>query len=85
MLYCDFCGKSRDQVFLLVESPTAHICDQCVDLSVTIINERLAHKKALENGSYNYINQWNEERIKAYGDHTRSVEELRESEPRPPE
>ena len=45
-LYCSFCGKSQHEVTLLVEAGRVHICDDCVDLCVTIIDERRKNKPA---------------------------------------
>jgi ATP-dependent Clp protease ATP-binding subunit ClpX len=39
MLFCSFCGKSQSEVKKLVAGPTAHICDECVELCRSIIDE----------------------------------------------
>jgi hypothetical protein len=36
---CSFCGKSRQDVKLLIAGPRAHICDECVSLCGEIIAE----------------------------------------------
>src|SRR6195256_4042881 len=38
-LYCSFCGKSQHEVRKLIAGPTAHICNECVDLCMDIISE----------------------------------------------
>ena len=39
---CSFCGRSEEQVELLIPSPTGVcICDFCVDLCAQLINENL--------------------------------------------
>ena len=39
MLSCSFCTKSQDDVEKLVAGPGVYICNNCVDLCVTIIAE----------------------------------------------
>jgi hypothetical protein len=34
---CSFCGKSNTEVKTLVAGPGVFICDECVDLSVTVV------------------------------------------------
>jgi len=41
-LYCSFCGKSQHEVRKLVAGPHVFICDECVELSMTIIREEHA-------------------------------------------
>lgn len=41
-IYCDFCGKGRNEVAHLVNSPTAHICGDCAELAVNIVGTRRA-------------------------------------------
>lgn len=38
-VYCSFCGKSQHEVRKLIAGPTALICDECVGLCVTIVDE----------------------------------------------
>jgi hypothetical protein len=35
---CSFCGKSNTEVKTVVAGPGVFICDECVDLSVTIVS-----------------------------------------------
>lgn len=39
-LYCDFCGKTQDEVLILFEGPSSNICNDCIDVYVEIIMER---------------------------------------------
>jgi hypothetical protein len=38
-LACSFCGKAQKEVTKLIAGPCVYICNECVDLSVSIINE----------------------------------------------
>jgi ATP-dependent protease Clp ATPase subunit len=37
---CSFCGKSRHEVSQLIAGPAVFICDECIDLCVTILTEK---------------------------------------------
>jgi ATP-dependent Clp protease ATP-binding subunit ClpX len=39
LVTCSFCGKTQDQVQRLIAGPGVHICDECVELCVDIIDE----------------------------------------------
>ena len=39
MVYCSFCGKSKQEVRKLIAGPTVFICNECVYVCVTIIAE----------------------------------------------
>src|ERR1700730_18102444 len=41
-LSCSFCGKSQHDVRKLVAGPKVYICDECVELSMTIVREENA-------------------------------------------
>lgn len=41
-IFCDFCGNGRNEVADMVAAPTAHICDGCVDLAISILTARRA-------------------------------------------
>lgn len=45
-LYCSFCGKVEHEVLVLVAGPTVFICNECVDLCVDIVREKMAEKIA---------------------------------------
>ena len=36
---CSFCGRTQDQVSMLIQGPGAYICDECVDNCLSIIND----------------------------------------------
>lgn len=37
LLRCSFCGKPRNEVKKLIAAPKAYICNECVDLCVTVL------------------------------------------------
>ncbi len=37
-LRCSFCGRSQDQVSMLIQGPDAFICDECIENCQSIIN-----------------------------------------------
>jgi len=39
MLFCSFCGKNQNEVRKLVAGPTAYICDECIELCRSIVEE----------------------------------------------
>lgn len=39
MLFCSFCGKAQSEVRKLVAGPAAYICDECIELCESIIQE----------------------------------------------
>jgi hypothetical protein len=39
LVWCSFCGKSNTEVEKLVAGPGVHICNDCVDLAASIIEE----------------------------------------------
>jgi hypothetical protein len=41
-LYCSFCGKNQYEVRKLIAGPTVFICDECVDLCVSIVRAEFA-------------------------------------------
>jgi ATP-dependent Clp protease ATP-binding subunit ClpX len=38
---CSFCGRSKEEVNLLIAGVSGHICDACIDQAYTIIKEEL--------------------------------------------
>ena len=38
-LRCSFCGKREQQVHRMIQGPGVHICDECVQLCMSILNE----------------------------------------------
>jgi hypothetical protein len=43
---CSFCGKSQEEVRILVAGPGVFICDECVELCRTIIDKKAATQEA---------------------------------------
>lgn len=43
--YCSFCGKSQDEVNKIIAGPDVYICDECVELCRTIIEEETRHSR----------------------------------------
>ena len=39
--YCEFCGKPKNKVKVLVAGPSVFICDECVAVCQTIVTETL--------------------------------------------
>ena len=40
-LLCTFCGRKKGQIRSLVAGPGVYICDECVAISVRVLNESL--------------------------------------------
>jgi hypothetical protein len=38
-LFCSFCGKSQHDVRALVAGPHVFICDECIELSMTVVRD----------------------------------------------
>ena len=45
---CSFCGRTQDQVSMLIQGPGAYICDECVENCRAIISA--GEKKPRQNG-----------------------------------
>lgn len=43
--FCSFCGKSQDEVNKIIAGPDVFICDECVELCKSIIDEEMKHEK----------------------------------------
>lgn len=43
--YCSFCGKSQDEVNKIIAGPDVYICDECVELCKSIIDEELKYEQ----------------------------------------
>jgi ATP-dependent Clp protease ATP-binding subunit ClpX len=44
-LHCSFCGRSRDEVKILIAGQEGHICENCVEHAREIIDQELMVKK----------------------------------------
>jgi len=42
-LHCSFCGRSRDEVKILIAGQDGHICENCVEHAVEIIEQELGN------------------------------------------
>ncbi|MGB3008175.1 MAG: ATP-dependent Clp protease ATP-binding subunit ClpX [Chitinophagaceae bacterium] len=51
-LHCSFCGRSRDEVKILIAGQDGHICENCVEHAREIIEQELTVKD--EKGSSNF-------------------------------
>lgn len=40
--YCDFCGKSDEEVTKMIDGKHAFICDRCVEAATKLIRPQLA-------------------------------------------
>ncbi|MFM7839511.1 MAG: AAA family ATPase, partial [Chitinophagaceae bacterium] len=43
-LHCSFCGRSRDEVKILIAGQEGHICENCVDHAQEIIDQELSNR-----------------------------------------
>ena len=43
-LHCSFCGRSRDEVKILIAGQEGHICENCVEHAEEIIDQELSAK-----------------------------------------
>ncbi|RYG50849.1 MAG: ATP-dependent Clp protease ATP-binding subunit ClpX [Chitinophagaceae bacterium] len=54
ILHCSFCGRSRDEVKILIAGQDGHICENCVEHAQEIISQELATQnefKGIASGS----------------------------------
>ena len=43
-LHCSFCGRSRDEVKILIAGQEGHICENCVEHAQEIITQEMLHQ-----------------------------------------
>ncbi|SES95828.1 ATP-dependent Clp protease ATP-binding subunit ClpX [Thorsellia anophelis DSM 18579] len=48
MLFCSFCGKSKNEVRKLIAGPSVYICNECVDLCMDILGQDIQESVAEE-------------------------------------
>lgn len=48
-LHCSFCGNSRDDVKILIAGHDGHICENCVEHAMEIIEQELGYKDGKKN------------------------------------
>jgi len=51
ILHCSFCGRSRDEVKILIAGQDGHICENCVEHAQEIIAQELAHHPDSKQGT----------------------------------
>jgi ATP-dependent Clp protease ATP-binding subunit ClpX len=52
ILHCSFCGRSRDEVKILIAGQEGHICENCVEHAREIIDQELMVKDDKNNSSF---------------------------------
>jgi ATP-dependent Clp protease ATP-binding subunit ClpX len=53
-LHCSFCGRSRDEVKILIAGQESHICENCVEHAQEIIGQELALTQDLNTSTQNF-------------------------------
>ena len=53
-LHCSFCGRSREEVKILIAGQEGHICENCVDHAQEIISQEIVHQPSKSAASSNY-------------------------------
>lgn len=53
-LHCSFCGRSREEVKILIAGQEGHICENCVEHAQEIIGQEIVHQPAKNTQSSNY-------------------------------
>lgn len=51
-LHCSFCGRSRDEVKILIAGQEAHICENCVEHAQEIISQELLVRNDQQSSNY---------------------------------
>jgi len=51
ILHCSFCGRSRDEVKILIAGQDGHICENCVEHAQDIISQELTNNSDQKNTS----------------------------------
>ncbi len=51
-LHCSFCGRSRDEVKILIAGQEGHICENCVEHAREIIEQELVVREEKSNPSF---------------------------------
>ena len=50
-VYCSFCGKPHNQAKRIIAGPGVYICDECIELCMSILDEEELSKKSKSNKS----------------------------------
>src|SRR5688572_8218593 len=53
-LHCSFCGRSREEVKILIAGQEGHICENCVEHAQEIIGQELGHQPSKTSQTSNY-------------------------------
>jgi ATP-dependent Clp protease ATP-binding subunit ClpX len=53
-LHCSFCGRSREEVKILIAGQEGHICENCVEHAQEIIGQELGHQPSKTSPVSNY-------------------------------
>jgi len=54
ILHCSFCGRSRDEVKILIAGQEGHICENCVEHAREIIDQELNVREDKSSGASNF-------------------------------
>ena len=54
ILHCSFCGRSRDEVKILIAGQEGHICENCVEHAREIIDQELLVRDEKAGGSTSF-------------------------------
>jgi ATP-dependent Clp protease ATP-binding subunit ClpX len=54
ILHCSFCGRSRDEVKILIAGQEGHICENCVEHAREIIDQELMVRDDKSNGTSSF-------------------------------
>lgn len=55
-LHCSFCGRSRDEVKILIAGQEGHICENCVEHAQDIIEQEIVEKEEKQTSSQYKLN-----------------------------
>ena len=53
-LHCSFCGRSRDEVKILIAGQESHICENCVEHAQEIIGQELVGTEEQNTSTQNF-------------------------------
>ncbi len=53
-LHCSFCGRSRDEVKILIAGQEGHICENCVEHAEEIISQELMQREDVHEKQYRF-------------------------------
>ncbi|CAL4324772.1 ATP-dependent Clp protease ATP-binding subunit ClpX [Buchnera aphidicola (Eriosoma grossulariae)] len=67
MLYCSFCNKNQKEVEKMIAGPSVYICNECIKLSYTIINNNVIENNKNKNEKNIHFN-FTPEKIKKHLD-----------------